>query len=144
MTFPRTFEDRLLARHWEVCLRRGTLWLEVGLGAGPGGWPSTKPRRLDGLWIADADTRGPKIWSLGDDQLPFEVDTDAVMVIEAKRELNHDVIGQVLAGVDMFGRSYPSRAIVRRSVVIGTKPDPALDEICARWDIAVHAYPEVV
>ncbi len=142
MNFPRTYEDRLLERHWQEVLTRGTLWLEVELGKGLGNFPAATGRRLDGLWVPDTPDRGPTLWRRSSDVLAEELDTDEIEVIEAKRHLNHDVIGQVLAGIDMLARAYPSRAVIRRSVVVG-ETDPALRALCWKWDISIHAYPEV-
>jgi hypothetical protein len=104
---------------------------------GPGRWPGTSERRLDGLWVADGPARGIVEWTRSDERFAGEITDLRVQVIEAKRRLNVDVIGQVVAGVDMLARSYPSTSIIDRCVVVGPDPDPVLTQVCGSWGIEV-------
>jgi hypothetical protein len=44
-------------------------------------------------------------------------------IVEAKEELNFDVIGQCIGGIDMFSRAYPRHGFLTPvAVVRGTRP----------------------
>jgi hypothetical protein len=128
-----SFEDRLVDRYYhDACSAHGTLWQEVpvadaALGALhvpdlPGGfnwWP--EHARLDGLQsvLRDHD----------------------VEVIEAKRRLNTDVIGQVIAGAILLAHEYPKHRLIGQTVVVAGRPEPALEWVCNKLGVTVVRYP---
>lgn len=144
-TFPRPGEDELLHRYWT---EQGSpvLWLEVKIGVGgPGDWPNKKShRRLDGLMIPGLFP-GPgesalRHWGQANADLAAQVRGRPVELIEVKSHLNFDVIGQAIAGADMFSRAYPDHGLIRQVAVVGGDSDPALDWVCAKRGIDVVRY----
>jgi hypothetical protein len=59
-----------------------------------------------------------------------------VELIEAKKSLNRLVIGQIIAGMDMFGRQYQADKII--PVILCQNGDPALEWVCEKRDIKVQ------
>ena len=57
-------------------------------------------------------------------------------VIEVKSSLNRPVIGQAIAGRDLFERDYEPRTI--EPVVVCGSGDPALEWVCRRNGIRVE------
>lgn len=141
--FPRGPEGWSIVRWWRDHPRQGRLWVEVGIGrGGPGGWPNPQSSRdIDAVHIPDHPVRAVREWGIGNDELTADVDGRDVEIVEAKVELNADVIGQCLAGVDMVTRACPTHAVVTPVAVVCGEPDPALQWVCHRRGIAVTAYP---
>jgi hypothetical protein len=81
-----------------------------------------------------------------DDSTSFEhaVGGADIEIVEAKRELDVCVIGQCVAGVDMFSRAYPRHRLVRMVAVVRGTLDPALSWVCRRRSIEVVALDEGV
>lgn len=59
-----------------------------------------------------------------------------VELIEVKKNLNRLVIGQVIAGVDMFERQYNISKII--PVILCKNGDPALEWVCEKRNIRVE------
>jgi len=122
------------------------LWREVEIGkGGPGAWPNRRShRRLDGLMIPDLwPTDGSttlRHWGSSNGDLAEHVRGRTVELIEVKSQLNFAVIGQAIAGADMFSRAYPDHGLIRQVAVVSGDPDPALDWLCAKRGIAVIRY----
>lgn len=134
---PDSPEDRLLARYWEDV--GGVLVPEVHIGGtGPSDWPSgSKSRRLDGLRFRSEyqdEITAPTAFS--QDQLRDILEGRHVEVIEVKQSLNRPVIGQAIAGRDMFQRDYQPASI--EPVVVCGESDPALEWVCRRNGIRVE------
>lgn len=146
--FPRSTEDRLLLTWWlEVRSGRGLLILEVKLGLHlPGKWPNARShRRLDGLYLPDASEDAIRRWEdVGPDRLARLVEDAPVVILESKDGLNTDVVGQAVAGLDMFSRSYPSHGTITNVVTVWAPTHPALHWVCASLGIAVYAPPRPV
>lgn len=138
---PRSIEDHLLFAYW----RRvgGRIYAEVPLGGpgGPGKWPSgCTRRRLDGVRFVGASDPAIVRYSAGEfRQWVSDADTE---LIEVKRWLNRLVIGQIIAGRDMFGREYGTDA--RRSVIICAESDTALEWVCQRHEIFVQIQADAI
>ena len=130
-------EDRLLAGYWNDI--GGIVVPEVHLGAtGPSYWPSSSSsRRIDGLRFRSEyrdEINTPTAFTQS--QLRETVADRHVEVIGVKSSLNRPVIGQAIAGRDMFERDYGPRT-VEPVVVCGTG-DPALEWVCRRNGIRVE------
>ena len=134
---PTTPEDRLLVGYWEQV--GGTIITEVNIGdAGPSRWPEGSSfRRLDGVRF-DSEYRNeitkPTVFSSA--QIQDIVDDRHVEIIEVKQRLNRPVIGQAIAGRDMFERDYMPRTV--EPVVVCGKGDPSLEWVCRRNRIRVE------
>lgn len=134
---PDSREDRLLAGYWSDV--GGTVLPEVHVGAtGPSNWPAdSSHRRIDGLRFRSEyreEITAPTAFDQA--QLQDVVADRHVEVIEVKASLNRPVIGQAIAGRDMFERDYDPRT-VEPVVVCGTG-DPALEWVCRRNGIRVE------
>jgi hypothetical protein len=134
---PISLEDRLLQRYWESV--GGRIYVEVPVG-GPGGkgnWPpGCTKRRIDGVGLK-ANRREPGIFLYTGNQRRFArelEDHGSVEIIEVKASLNRPVIGQALAGVDMFERQY---GVEGKPVVVCGKNDSALEWVCRKRNIKV-------
>lgn len=132
---PRSLEDKLLYKYWlEV---GGLLCLEVPIGSpgGSGNWPSgSKTRRIDGVLLKNQEW---EIVRFRDRETEFleAIQTQTIELIEVKKKLNRLVIGQVIAGVDMFERQYQAGKI--KPVILCTEGDPALEWVCEKRGIEV-------
>ena len=141
--FPKTGEDELLLRWWRSQGERGLLILEVQLGlSGPGDWPDRRRhKRLDGLYLADAAADQVVSWNeVGADRLSELIARRPATVLESKAELNTDVIGQAVAGIDMLSRSYPHHGRLDAvATVWGPVTDPVLSWVAGRRGITVYS-----
>lgn len=126
------FEDAQLVRYFADALA-GSGWLiqEVPVA----------DRRLDGLHVPTGEVgRELEHWRSDLDVRSAVRDFD-VEVIEAKRSLNTDVIGQVIAGADLIARQFPDHRLIHRTVVVSGEPDPALRWVCEKQGIRVAVVP---
>ena len=140
--FPRTGEDRLLLDWWEEQGARGLLVLELKLGLrGPGSWPAPRRhKRLDGLFLPAAGRNEIVDWSsVGNEALSELVQGHPAVVLESKDSLNTDVIGQAVAGIDMFSRSFPAHGRLDAWATVWGPVDPALAWVASRRGIHIHA-----
>ena len=136
---PRTLEEELLHRYW----RRvgGRVYLEVPIG-GPGGagdWPpGSKIRRIDAVRMESTGLQQDGIIRFNDhrDEFCESVHGSCPELIEIKQLLGRHVIGQVIAGVDMFNREYRPEMVI--PVVLCQEGDPALEWVCERRGITVQ------
>lgn len=132
---PRSNEDHLLLSYW----RRvgGRLYVEVPIGGpgGPGKWPpGCTRRRLDGVRLTDV--QDPAIVRFSTGEFRQRIRRANAELIEVKSSLNRLVIGQIIAGRDMFGREYDWAP--QRSVVLCAESDTALEWVCQQHDIVVE------
>lgn len=134
---PDTGEDRLLVGYWNKV--GGIIVPEVHIGDnGPSDWPSgSGSRRIDGLRFRSEyrdEITTPTAFS--QTQLRDIIKDRHVEVIEVKSSLNRPVIGQAIAGRDMFERDFKPRTI--EPVVVCGSGDPALEWVCRRNGIRVE------
>lgn len=132
---PRSHEDHLLQQYW----RRvgGRLYVEVAIGApdGPGGWPAGSiRRRLDAIRLLKAADSA--IVRFSSREFRARVDSSPIELIEVKPALNRSVVGQVVAGRDMFLHDYGVG--VQRSVIVCGSTDGALEWVCRQHDISIE------
>ncbi len=134
---PDPGEDRLLAGYWNDV--GGIIVPEVHIGKnGPSDWPSGSSKRMiDGLRFRSEYRDEITVQAaFSQSQLRDIVKDRHVEVIEVKSSLNRPVIGQAIAGRDMFERDYEPRSI--EPVVVCGSGDPALEWVCRRNGIRVE------
>lgn len=134
---PTSPEDHLLVGYWKQV--GGVMATEVHIGgSSPGNWPDgAKRRRLDGLRFRSEyrdEINTPTAFRQA--QLADIIEGRHVEVIEVKQSLNRPVIGQAIAGKDMFARDYEPGTIA--PVVVCGSGDPALEWVCRRNGIRVE------
>ena len=134
---PVSGEDRLLQKYWKSV--GGRIYVEVLIGGrgGPGNWPAgCTTRRIDGVRLEVNDGE-PGIFFFTGNQGHFRDElkqSQTVEIIEVKSSLNRPVIGQALAGIDMFEREY---GVKGKPVVVCGKNDTALEWVCQKRNIRV-------
>jgi hypothetical protein len=137
LRFPGTsYEDNLLRAAWVQRGQSGWWLKEVGLGY-PGEPPSHSDRRLDALILVDAPA---KVSDKGEDLDEMSEVIEAggtVELVEAKKELNTNVLGQLLCGLSMFRAKYEGRDPIKMTAVVGRAEDAALSWYCAQEGIEV-------
>jgi hypothetical protein len=134
---PDTREDRLLVGYWNSI--GGIIVPEVHIGSsGPSDWPpGSGSRRIDGLrFRSEYRDEITTATAFTQSQLRDIVSDRHVEVIEVKSSLNRPVIGQAIAGRDMFHRDYEPRTI--EPVIVCGSGDPALEWVCRRNGIRVE------
>jgi hypothetical protein len=133
---PRTLEDRLLDRY--VADRPGLLFLEVEVG---GGDSQRGPRRLDGLLVPgpELEVRVQHSYVLAD--VAQAVDGADVELLEAKRVLNRNVIGQVEVGMALLQRDFSPASVV--GVAVCAMGNADLEWYCSERDLRMAIFPEL-
>jgi hypothetical protein len=121
-------EDALVKRYYERSLAaKGTLWQEVPVS----------DAALDGLYVREPD-HGLEWWSRDNSvDLAAVMATSDVEIIEAKRTMNMDVIGQSIAGAIVLAHTYPEHRLISQTVVVGGPADLCLDWVCHKRGIRV-------
>jgi hypothetical protein len=128
VTIPgRKFEDALLRAYRQH--RAGWWFLELPVGYRRAGGGSPPRRRIDAVILPDASDAVST--DLADLQ-PFggALHGADVEIVEAKRELNPAVIGQLLCGLSMFSAEYPSHGRVTLTALVNQAPDAAVRWYC--------------
>jgi hypothetical protein len=92
---------------------------------------------LDGLYLPGRD--GDLAWWPGGGAIDLTaiVAEFDVEIIEAKRTMNFDVIGQSVAGAIVVAHAYPTHRLISQTVLVGGLPDSCLDWVCRKRGIAV-------
>lgn len=134
---PRTLEDRLLDRYHRD--HPGELFLEVPVG---GDDPSHGPRRIDGVLIPDREPAVHPQHSYGRDDLLSAANGATVHLLEAKRTLNRNVIGQVVAGMPLLEEALDGPEVLPVAVCADNKP--VLESVCESRGIGVALYPDLL
>ena len=136
-SFPSSGEDWSVIRWWRRHARQGLLWVEVEIGrGGPGDWPNTRShRRIDAVHFPGNPARVVRDWGASSTGFADAVAGSEIEIVEAKKSLNVAVIGQCLAGIDMFSRAYPAHGLLVPVAVVRGTPDPALAWVCRRRGI---------
>lgn len=134
---PSSPENELLVGYWKQV--KGTIITEVETGSsGPSTWPSGSGRRkIDGLRFSSEyrdEINSQTAFSQA--QLRDIVQDRHVEIIEVKQSLGRPVIGQAIAGKDLFERDYnPNTA---EAVVVCGRGDPALEWVCRQNRVRVE------
>jgi hypothetical protein len=105
---------------------------------GPSDWPEGSSKRMiDGFRFRSEYRDGITVQAaFSQSQLRDIVKDRHVEVIEVKSSLNRPVIGQAIAGRDMFERNYEPRTV--EPVVVCGSGDPALEWVCRQNGIRVE------
>lgn len=137
----RTVEDTLLFHYWQAI--GGLIYTEVSIG-GRGServWPKgAKVRRIDGVRIVpiegNASPSDIVIFKKANPGEFHEIVKGAhTEVIEIKRNLGRNVMGQVMIGADLMEIAYKPAKIDQ--VILCQISDPLLEFICQRRNIRV-------
>lgn len=111
------------------------------MSTGQGNWSKgTKVRRIDGIGFNELEEIPDGIYKINSPSeftnLLKKVKT--IDLIEIKTTLNRLVIGQVIAGIDMFKREYGNIHI--NPVIICSKSDLGMEWVCENRGIEVFIY----
>ena len=133
---PRSTEDHLLQRYWEV--HGGEIHVEAPVGVDHGPWDGRgSVRRLDGLRIS---MRPAEIYLPSDQRIQESLHSSGsppIEVIEVKKKLNRTVIGQTQAGRLLLLARYNLNPADVREVVVCANGDAALEWVCCELGIRV-------
>lgn len=132
---PVTFEDHLLSYYLEDY--PGQLFLEVEVGTGDN---ISGPRRLDGLLVPDETNQIRPRGSYSREEVASAVINKQIHVLEAKRKLNRNVIGQVHVGVALLEKEFSAASIL--GVALCAQGNPDLERYCFDQGIQVALYPK--
>jgi hypothetical protein len=146
----KTGEDDVLERGvWERLATfsgkaDGRLVADVALCPERGGWPDgTGDHRIDAVWFPElAPSPDAPILQLASDVgslAPLAMGQDLALVV-ARHYVDRTLLGLLLAGRDMFARSYPEHGHIRLIGVVDQPPDEANIE----WVWASHGLEVVV
>lgn len=136
----KTPEDLLLQKYWNQ--HKGVIFVEVPIGSpnGVGNWPrGSKRRRIDAIRLTGSSiSDGIYKLSNNENMLDYLPLTDSIELIEIKQKLSRYIIGQVIAGVDMFEYEYNFENIIPK--IICAEGDPALEWVCEKRDIIIKIF----
>lgn len=132
---PTTLEDRLLARYHAE--HPGTLFVELPVG---GADETHGPRRLDGLLLPADESVVYAQGAYSQEEARIAIQGRAVHLLEAKRTLNRNVIGQVVVGAVLLRDQYQPSAI--ENVAVCGSGNRDLQLVCDELGIGVAIYPE--
>lgn len=134
---PSSPEDRLLKSYWEEV--GGTVVTEVQTGGSGSKYlpEGAKRWRIDGVRF-DSSYRDEIVppTAFTKNQLCDIVQDRHVEVIEVKQSLNRVVVGQAIAGRDLFDRDYGPVTV--EPVVVCGSGDPALEWVCRKNGVRVE------
>ena len=110
---------------------------------GPGGWSQAgSSRAIDAVHFPGHANQRAELWNADVDELSALVKDSEVEIVEAKKTMRFDVIGQGLAGAVMFARSYPTHGRLTAVALVRGPIDVGLDCVCHRRGIDVTRYKE--
>ncbi|MTI94359.1 MAG: hypothetical protein FH749_02570 [Firmicutes bacterium] len=127
---PKTAEDQLLSKYIESV--PGKFYLEVPVGFGDG---QSTSRRIDGVLIPGDSWEVYPRGTVSNSEQKAAFEGKHIYILEAKRELNRGVIGQVLVGLDLISRDYNPLSV--KMVVVCGRGQVDLEWVCARNNIEV-------
>ena len=136
---PRTHEDKLIYKYQEE--GGGTFFLEVPIGSQKGkvGWPKGSGiLRIDAIRLSTSVDEIIPQKELNYKEFYRTTYNQPVELIEAKQKLNRPVIGQIIAGYDMFACEYNAKSI--SNVILCFEGDPALEWVCKKRNIRVEIF----
>lgn len=134
---PQTIEDELLEAYHRDVGNVLVTEVSVPIQKGNKSWPDGYSNRfIDGVRLLGEHTSRIETFSTYGSELLEHSRDAAVEVIEVKQSLNRPVIGQVIAGADLFAAEFEPRSIQR--VVVCSDSEPALEWVCEQRGIRVH------
>lgn len=131
---PTTFEDRLLNKYLNK--NPGKLFLEVRVG---GSEDTLNARRIDGVLVPHSEC---KVYSPGDytrKDFKQAIDGNNIHLIEAKRTLNRNVIGQVIVGSSLLTRNFEPSEI--NHIALCATGETDLEWFCKQNEVEVALFP---
>jgi hypothetical protein len=131
---PNTLEDHLLDRYHDE--HPGMLFLEVPVG---GGDEYHGPRRIDGVLICGLEPVVHPQHSYTNGELQRAAEGNEVHVLEAKRTLNRNVIGQVQVGTRLLEDVVSASELV--PVAVCADNNTVLQSVCddLGFEVAIYA-----
>lgn len=132
---PQTFEDHLLQQY--LVENPGELFLEVEVG---GRDELRGPRRIDGVLIPGSSPRVRRRDTYRARDVREALRGQTVHVLEAKRRLNRNVLGQVEVGEALLNRDLKPGRTIGVAVVAAGNAD--LQWYCEQKNIGVAIYPQ--
>lgn len=132
-----SLEDRLLEAYWETVGGRFYTEVPIGWSRGNKKWPAEgEVRYIDAIRLREPYyEEGIVKFSNHSDEFLHAVHEAAVDLIEIKKKLNRPVIGQILAGREMFEADYWIEEL--RCTALCERNDPTLEWVCDRHEIDV-------
>lgn len=127
-----TLEDRLLKEYWDE--NPGLLLKEVKVG---GARNERLARRIDGILISQ---EGKKVYSrnrFDKEKIRSMIDEKSIKIIEVKKKLNRDVIGQAEVASFLIKKEFSPQKV--SAVIICGETNQALENYCAYKEIEVYA-----
>jgi len=131
--YPNTLEDRLLARYHAD--HPGALFLELEVG---GEDPVHGPRRIDGVFVPGERSVVHPRHAYSRQEALDAIRGRPVHLLEAKRTLNRNVFGQVVAGADLLRLDFEPAEI--RPVAVCADGNRDMRGVCERHGIHVAIY----
>lgn len=130
---PKTFEDHLLKQYTDE--NPGKLFLEISVSFYT---ESNKARRIDGILIPGEETEIYPQGTYNTEQLKKEFKEKKVHLLEAKRNLDRVVVGQVLVGESLFKLAFNPVDIIK--VAVCGEGNPDIEWYCRDNNIKVALY----
>lgn len=139
---PKTTENRLLEAY--SVKERARIFAEVPFvgktAHGVAAWQESGERRFDGVRFEESRGRASVVlYRDSETECLRLLGTKSATIIEVKRKLNRGVIGQIIAGRDLFKKQF--KRSPARSVIVCEKSDPALEWVCDKYKIDVVVIP---
>lgn len=131
---PTTFEDRLLYKY--LSKNPGKLFLEVRVG---GSEDTLNARRIDGVLVPNTESIVYPPGDYTEKDLKQALGGNHIHLIEAKRTLNRNVIGQVIVGSSLLYRKFEPSKI--RHVALCSSGEPDLEWFCEQNGVEVALFP---
>lgn len=133
---PRRGEDQLLHRLWQRRRHEGWWLAEVPVGGSSA--KDARPRRFDAIVVPWPTPRQSAAGAdLGELKNVVAAGCE-VELIEAKRDLNADAIGQLLSGAHLFSGSWPGHGALGHTLCVENLNDYALQWYCAGSGIRIE------
>lgn len=134
---PTSREDELLVAYHDDA--GGRIYTEVPApwSGGHNTWPEGFSNRyIDGIRLSHHSADRITSFANNGTEVRQTVEGTDVEVIEIKRQLNRPVIGQAIAGCDLFEAEYRPSSV--RGVVICESTDSALEWVCEQRGIRIE------
>jgi len=135
---PKDLEDRLLLTYYKRV--GGRIYTEVSTpwSGGDKDWPSGySNRRIDAVRLLEPEKQEGVIpFANHGEEVLESVRRKKVELIEIKESLNRPVIGQLLAGYDLFKADYSPSEV--KLIALCKYSEPGLEWVCEKRDIGVE------
>lgn len=126
-----TLEDRLLKEYWNQ--NPGLLLKEVKIGETRN---ERRAKRIDGVLIPQENKKVYSRNRFGSEKIKSMIDEKSIKVIEVKKKLNRDVIGQVDVASFLIKKEFNPKEVSR--VIICGETNQVLERYCGYKEIEVY------